>query len=64
MLGYVGGIGESRHNLIPGELIVFLDVFDLVPGGKSTEDRVATSILVPLMQGLPKRTPGSIVMPG
>jgi hypothetical protein len=37
MLGYVGGVGESSHNLIPDELIVFLDVFDLVPGGKSTE---------------------------
>ena len=32
-----GWRGESGHNLIPGELIVFLDVFDLVPGGKSTE---------------------------
>lgn len=37
MLGYVRSISERRHDLISPELIIFLDVFDLVACGKSTE---------------------------
>ena len=37
MLGYVSRICESRHDLLAGELIIFLDVFDLIACGKSTE---------------------------
>ncbi len=63
MLGYVCRVGKSRHDLIACELIIFLDVFDLIPRGKPPST-VATSILVPVMQGLPNRIAGSIVIPG
>ena len=37
MLGYVRCVGKGGHNLIPGELVVFLNLFDLISRGKSTE---------------------------
>jgi len=33
----MGGVGEGRHDLIAGELIIFLDLFNLVSCGKPTE---------------------------
>ena len=39
MLGYVRSIGERSHDLISHEPIIFLDVFDFVACGKSTEYR-------------------------
>jgi hypothetical protein len=37
MLGYMCRVCESGHDLIAGEPIIFLDVLDLIAGGKSTE---------------------------
>ena len=39
MLGYMGCIGKRRHNLIARELIIFLDSFNGIARGKSTEQR-------------------------
>jgi hypothetical protein len=63
VLGYMSRVGKSRRDLIARELIILLDVFDLVPA-VNLPSTVATSILVPVMQGLPKRIAGSIEIPG
>jgi hypothetical protein len=39
MLGYMCRVRERSHDLIPGEIIIFLGVFDLIPGGESIEYR-------------------------
>jgi hypothetical protein len=37
MLGHMGRVGESGRNLILGELIVFPDIFSLVPCSQSAK---------------------------
>ena len=37
MLSYVCRVGKSRHDLISGELVIFLDLFDLIARGESPE---------------------------
>jgi hypothetical protein len=37
MLSYVCRVGKSRHDLIPRELIIFLDLFDFIARGESPE---------------------------
>jgi hypothetical protein len=63
MLGYMGCVGEHRHDLIAAELIIFSDIFDFVTGGKSPENGCDINSR-PGDEGLPNRTAGSIVMPG
>jgi hypothetical protein len=63
VLGYVCRIGKSRHNLIPRELIIFLDLFDFIACGQSPEHGCDIDSCT-VMHGFPKRIAGSIVMPG
>jgi len=37
VLSYMCRVGKSRHDLIPRELIIFLDLFDLIARGESPE---------------------------
>jgi hypothetical protein len=37
MLGYVSRVGKGGRDLFPGELVVLLNVFDLIPSGKSAK---------------------------
>lgn len=63
MLGHVRSVSESGRDLVPSELVILLDLLDPISRGKPAQDR---RHIYPgtLMQGLPKRTAGSIAIPG